>query len=53
MEHILQHPEASDALCKLLVESITVCPQRIVELKLCHLPMRFRFRDGTPLASGQ
>ena len=53
MEHILQHPEASDALCKLLVEEITVCPQRIVELKLSHLPMRFRFRDGAPLASGQ
>ena len=52
MEHILQHPEDSDALCKLLVESITVCPQRIVELKLSHLPMKFRFRDGTPLASG-
>lgn len=52
MEHILQHPEASDTLCKLLVESITVCPQRMVELKLCHLPMKFRFRDGAPLASG-
>lgn len=52
VEHILQHPEASDALCKLLVECITVCPQRIVELKLSHLPMKFRFRDGTPLASG-
>ena len=52
MEHILQHPEASDALCKLLVERITVCHQRMVELKLSHLPMKFRFRDGTPLASG-
>lgn len=53
VEHILQHPEASDVLCRLLVERITVCPQRVVELKLYHLPMRFRFRDGAPLASEQ
>lgn len=44
--HTLEGPAVPDPLCRLLVERVTVYPDRRLTLQMCHLPMVFRFRDG-------